>query len=337
MIAAVVLTVAQASRACADCALSKQKVVLCTPHADEERAAFGAMRKPLVSKSDDERIAALETLARLTTAHPNAPSPAVARRIAEALEDRSQAVRSRVVELLGPPQHALVCLEALLDAMKRAEKDLQQLVDDEQEMQAKRYDARGDAAEELAADLRAHAVRQESLLAWRRALVTQLALFADERVVTLLCEVSAQPVLALAASSRERDVLERWQAYMSAVEALPAAMDVNAALVRLGSRPAIQRVIENLVALKREIGELSDLPSVGPYGPIGMKNRMEAMHRELTAARDRTSKEIGASLAAKSVGAPLPEHAWLEPLLAWLLENAEYFPAELPGVRSPAW
>src|SRR5262245_35693590 len=115
--------------ACVDCGLlADGRAHLCAVHAEEERKAFDGTRKALASNLESERMSALEILAHLTTAHVNAPSDRVARRIADALKDEFPAVRESAVGLLGRPQHALICMESLLEAIAASEKEMDRLV-----------------------------------------------------------------------------------------------------------------------------------------------------------------------------------------------------------------
>lgn len=331
MLVTLFLAATLSQHACADCGLVDRKVRLCATHAEEERVAFNGARKQLASKLAAERIAALESLGRLTRTHVNAPSEKVARGIADALEDESSAVRECAANLLGPPQHALVSMEALLDALSAAEKELRHLLKEKKELQVKSWGSglRGTEKTELETDLRRNERARESCLAWRRIVLARLGLFPDERVVAALCDI-VRPVVAAPAEAREiDDITDKVVALREADERLPAAMDVNGTLVRLGNRAAIRTVIVNLTVLQAEVAEFE--------GWSSFRNIAEPLLRRLTEARTRSKEEIGVALSEKNPGRPLPDPFVVPLLLDWLQQNIELFPEHLPGVLSPAW
>jgi hypothetical protein len=322
--------------------VAREKVRLCAPHLEEERVAFQRLRKPLVAETGAERSAALEALARLTTAHPNAPSEAVARRLAQALEDQDPAVRGRAADLLGPPQNALVALEALLEALSGTEREHLRLDKELRELIVKRRSGRGLSpvgVQELERREGEVAAALEAALAWRKRIVESLGLFPDERVVTSLHDLS-QPRLAAFPRARERnarkDVLDAWEAQAEARERLPAAMDVNAPLVRLGSRAALAIVLENLTVLRDELELLSREDRSSSDGPPGLRPMLEAQLSRLHDARIRTLAEIRAVLAARST-TPVPERLQLETYLEELRASVASAADALAGVRSPCW
>ena len=340
MIATLLAAGTLAIQTCASCTLAKDHARLCAPHAEEERAAFARARKALVSKLETERVAALEALSRLTGAHVNAPSEKVARRIADALADESDAVRERAANLLGPPQHALVCLDSLLEALSAAERQMERLRKDEKSLRKKSTGPRPSEKErkQLDADLASNERAQESLLAWRRTVLARLGLFRDERVVSVLRDL-ARPVIDAPAKAREtEDALEAFLELEEAREKLPSAMDLNAPLVRLGNREAVQTVIENLTALQAEVADLErSRSSLSGTTVVGLKNMTEARLRQLRESAERTTQEIASALSERASSAPPPERFQPSTLLEWLEKNVESFPERLPGIDSPAW
>jgi hypothetical protein len=325
------LAAALSQGVCADCGLVKDRVRLCAPHAEAERMAFNGTRKQLASEREEERIAALESLSRLTRTHVNAPSEKVARRIADALRDEFPAVRECAVGLLGPPQHALVSMEALLGALSAAEKELPRLTREKKELQGKLWSSgvRGKEKTELELDLRRSEHARESLLAWRRIVLARLGHFPDERVVTALREI-ARPLVSAPARAREiEDITDKVVALRDADERLPEAMDVNGTLVRLGNREAVRTVIVNLTVLQAEIAEFEQWDS--------FPHIAKPLLRGLEEARIRSKGEIAAALSEKAMQSTLPDPSMVLTFLEWLQQNLELFPEHLPGVSSPAW
>jgi len=316
---------------CGDCSLLRDgRVSLCSVHLDAERQALTETRKPLASGLASERIAALESLGHLADSHVNAPSDRIARRIAAALEDESLAVRTRAVQLLGRPQHALVCMESLLDALAASEKELRSVLPKEKALQEKIWSGHGTQKQrdKLALDLATSQRTHESLVAWRRVLLTQLGQFPDENVVTALCSL-ARPVMATPAEAREiDDAFEKMVAYRAAVQRLPDVMDVNGPLVRIGSSATIGTVIDNLSVLQAEIEELAQWSS--------FREVSKPLLQGLRDARDRSLEDIGSALRERGAR-DVPERLGLDSLLDWLRIHRESFPEGLAGVDSPAW
>lgn len=91
---------------CGDCASTQRRTVLCARHAGIEGATLREQKRNLRSKESSLRVAALERVAELTHTHANAASPAVARFLAEGLDDPSLAVRRVAVKLLAEGQNA---------------------------------------------------------------------------------------------------------------------------------------------------------------------------------------------------------------------------------------
>jgi hypothetical protein len=339
VLATLFLVATLSCQTCTGCGLVNDKARLCAIHAEEERVALNDTRKQLASKVAAERIAALKTLGGLTRRHANAPSEKVARCIADALGDESSEVRELAVSLLGPPQHALVSMEALLDALSAVEKKLDHLLKEKRELQEKR--STPSLREKDEAKLEAEAMRnesaRESCLAWRRILLGQLGLFPDDRVVAAVCAISAPTVAGPAKALKIEGTVECWLALHEARKKLPAAMDVNAPLVRLRNREAVRAVITNLTVLQAEIADLehsrSSLSDVLP----SVREMENAMLRALDEARSRTKEEMAAALAESPPGVPLPDPFVVPMLLDWLQQNLELFPEHLPGVVSPAW
>lgn len=336
---ATLVWIGMCAQSCAECTVVQEKVRLCAPHVEEERVTFQRLRKPLAAKTSAERIAALEEIAHLTTSHPNAPSEAVARRLAQALEDEDPAVRTRAVDLLGQAQNALVALEALLETLSATEREHLRLDKELREVVAKRRSGRGPSGEELERREGEISATLDGVLAWRKRILEALGFFPDERVVTALRELS-QPRLAAFPKARERnarkDILEVWQAQSEARERLPAAMDVNAPLVRLGSHTALAVVLENLTVLRDELDLLRQDDGKSSDGPPGLRPILEAQLSRMHDARIRTLAEIRAVLATRAT-TPVPERLQLETYLEELSASLDSAPGTLPGVRSPCW
>jgi hypothetical protein len=86
MLVSLLLTAPLVLQTCADCALVRERVLPCTRHLEEERAAFSDAQKQLDSKLAAERIA-------------------------DSLADESREVRDHAASLLGPPQHAILSMQ----------------------------------------------------------------------------------------------------------------------------------------------------------------------------------------------------------------------------------
>jgi len=337
VLASLLLCAPLACQTCAECTLEKLEVRLCAQHLEEERAALVATRKQLASELGTERIAALDTLSRLTRTHVNAPSERVAQRIAASLVDESGEVREHAADLLGPPQHAILSMEALLEALSKAEKELRRLQAEEQDLRRKwAYGPtlREKQKEAVQTDLARNATAQGSLLEWRLTVVSRLSLFPDDRVVTTLVGI-ASPLVDAPGKARklEEDAVEKWGALKQADERLPAAMDLNGALVQLGNRAALRTVVANLHVLQAEIADLE-----GWHTTLdGLRDMVKSLLRGLVDARDRSKHEIEDALVEKHLEVPLPKDRSVPWLLDWMEHNVEAFPEHLPGVVSPAW
>jgi hypothetical protein len=108
-------------------------------------------------------------------------------------------------------------------------------------------------------------------------------------------------------------------------------MDVNPPLVQLGSRAALETVIENLTVLQAQIAELEE--SRSPSSVPGLVEMIEVLYSTLRDARDRNLRDISAILTKDPLAAPFD----LEGLLQRLQHDIESAPEALPGVISPAW
>lgn len=106
---------------CAQCRVEPRRTVLCGPHLEEELATLREERSVMArSKNSDERVGALNRIAHLTAAHTNAPSPSVARFLADGLYDDALAVRKRSLELLLDGQHRDETIKGVVDGWKAA-------------------------------------------------------------------------------------------------------------------------------------------------------------------------------------------------------------------------
>jgi len=330
LLATLCLAALSLQQPCADCGLVDKKVRLCASHAEEERLAFSNLRSPLASSLDSKRIAALEALGLLTMSHVNAPSEALARLIAKALADESPAVRECAAGLLGPPQHAVVCMEALLEALGAAERELRGLLREQKELRERQV---GDLTptekkkQEIEERLSRNQTALKSLLSWRRIVISRLGLFPDDRVVAALCDIARPLVSAPAKARKIDDILDKVTALRQADEKLPHAMDVNPALARLGSREALSTVIANLDVLQAEIAEFEQWDS--------FPNIAKPLLQALTDARTRSLTGIGAALSESP--SPPPNPLAIPTLLARMGESLAHAPKHLPGVVSPAW
>lgn len=106
---------------CAQCRVDPRRTVLCSAHLEEELATLREERSIMArSKDTTERVAALQRVANLTSAHTNAPSPNVARFLADGLYDDALPVRKRALQLLIDGQHRDETIKGVIDGWKAA-------------------------------------------------------------------------------------------------------------------------------------------------------------------------------------------------------------------------
>lgn len=106
---------------CAQCRVDPRRTVLCAAHLEEELATLREERSIMArSKDSTERIGALQRVAHLTATHTNAPSPNVARFLADGLYDDALPVRKRALELLLDGQHRDETIKGVVDGWKAA-------------------------------------------------------------------------------------------------------------------------------------------------------------------------------------------------------------------------
>lgn len=107
--------------ACTQCRVDARRTSLCAAHLDEETSTLREERSVMARSSvASERTSALERVARLTSAHTNAPSPNVARFLADGLHDSSLDVRRRALALLVDGQHREETVRGLIDGWRAA-------------------------------------------------------------------------------------------------------------------------------------------------------------------------------------------------------------------------
>jgi DNA repair exonuclease SbcCD ATPase subunit len=313
MISALLLTLVVSGDTCGSCACVGRDVSLCSAHGEAERSTMALVKKQLESADESERIAALEALAALTTAHENAPSERVVNRIATALADPSFAVRTRAAELLGRPQHALAGLTVLEKTLAAAEKEMKSATK-ECEKRSKQL-AKGDLALEkrraILDELQACRAQVDTIAAWMAKLTAQLATFPDDRSVDAIC------------AHTSRDV--------------PSA---NLALARLGSRRAVEAVIDGvrcndqaLAQARASVDSRRSLLSSAPEILQGFEQELKQIEDGIAAS----NRDIVSALAEHGVRPPAPPHDSYDDWVRWFEANEERFPQHLPGITSPAW
>ncbi len=112
-----------AGEECSQCRAEPRRTVLCSTHLGEELVALREERSIMArSKERDERIGALERVAQLTDTHSNAPSPNVARFLADGLHDDALGVRRRALSLLIDGQHREETVRGVIDGWKAAQR-----------------------------------------------------------------------------------------------------------------------------------------------------------------------------------------------------------------------
>ncbi len=299
---------------CSTCATTGRDVRLCAAHAAEERAVLGREGLRLGSKDLATQIAALDALAALTEAHANAPSAQVAERIASALDDTSFELQTHAASLLGPPQHAVISLEALVEALAHAKKEQLPLNVEYDALNGKLAGKLQDKRRaELRAALKSCDDRRVALGRWRHFLVARLALFKDDRSVDAILAHTFRNLL-----SGDGDTL-----------------------LLLGNRNAVRALIESFSACDRDLmnadKQLAEQKSARKdqsrtLGDALAEVAVENMHKASTAAR----QALITSFAARGLTAPAADAdsaTWKK----WIEQNLESFPDHLPGITSPAW
>jgi len=304
MLAALLLVLIARPDTCSACLVRDREVVLCPPHAEEDREIVAREVKRLRSREPAEQLAALEAVAALTQAHANAPSPRVARVLAGGLEVAAPEVRKRAAELLGPPQHAPEAMRALLGALGEVDREVA-AADEELQRHRKVPEPTSPKTsqeywKELDRSLEAKTLAMKvqdvlhAALQWRDVLLERLGSFADDRVVAALAR--SQAIATTDAGLRS--------------------------LLALGNRAALE-------ALLAALARWQDTPA----------EASSEVAQQARARRGRLLQQGLADLAAKHGLLPCPEEsarphaAWL----AWWKLHADAIPAALPGVRAPAW
>lgn len=300
-------------QSCPFCATEGRVVRLCEPHSTEERSALARERKRLDSKDPAARIAALEALAALTESHRNAPSERVAVRIASALGDEDFAVRSRAARLLGRPQHALTCLDALVEALGRTVQEHDSANAEYEKLGSK---LRGKLSDKRRADLVADRKTcdelRRALGRWRLELVERLANFLDDRAVDAI----------LAHTHRN----------------LLTGGDV--ALLRLGNQKAVRALAEsfegcdrNLEIVAREAADWqARAPGLMTAGlALALKVQEDLKALSVSVRQDLVTLLVERGLKPPDVGAS--SAVWR----TWIDQNIQAFPEHLPGLSAPAW
>ena len=108
---------------CSNCKSDPRRPLLCAAHLEDETAVLKEQRAIYKQALDpEERIAALEHVAALTSEHINAPSVNVARFLAEGLRDESLDVRRRALALIIDGQHHEEAVRAVIDAWKESQR-----------------------------------------------------------------------------------------------------------------------------------------------------------------------------------------------------------------------
>lgn len=181
MIAALVLAVLLTLDVCDACRVEAGVVHLCAPHASSEKKALTACGKGLRAKGEPQRVAALEALAAETEKHVNAPTTKVVELLARGTTDESFVVRTRAVELLGPPQHGPAALEALLVTLRELDQEMKRWLKEREKL-----DLELGSESQMKAQMERFLSSNEShavLRAWGDAIVAQLARFPDDAAV----------------------------------------------------------------------------------------------------------------------------------------------------------
>ena len=226
MLHSLLLSWAATFAACGDCPGCKPDD-LCAEHQEGDAKALDAARGKIRSKDVAERLAAVEAAAALTVAHANSPSRAVAETLAIALADKDWGVRGKALEKLLDGQHADATVKALVEAL------------DDLRAQFAKVGRNNDRS------AGAGSIMSREGLAYTAALIEGLGGLADDRCVNALVDILKQ--LGPDAPNEFAQPLAR-------------------ALIQLGSRTAVDSVIDRLVAAE---GSRSKARSGGGAGGGG--------------------------------------------------------------------
>ncbi len=111
---------------CAFCFPSDKAPAICARHAEIEKQSLPQFERVLRFKKETQaRVDALHEIARLTDAHANAPSIAVAEALAARLGDADPAVSAEAARLLGEGQHLATARKRLGDVLAEADQTIQ--------------------------------------------------------------------------------------------------------------------------------------------------------------------------------------------------------------------
>lgn len=223
---------------CAECRVDPRRTTLCQSHLEEELTTLREQRSVMArSKERDERLAALDRVAALTQSHTNAPSPNVARFLADGLHDDSIAVRRRALALLLDGQHHDETIKGVLDgwrATQRAWKD----------MDASLGATLGDGSKGTSTMTRQEL---EELPNYLVASIAALGAVQDERAYREILNVFKWPV-----------------------EHTPGRFFVAAAraTLSLDSRKGVEALLEFVLALETDLLDDKLAPRFGPSGGL---------------------------------------------------------------------
>ena len=115
---------------CADCSYTPKRTELCSSHDAEERKVLAAAKREYDQGGPAARQRILGEVAELTGDHANAPSLAVAKFLANGLEDKEIEVRSESAKRLLLGQHPDTTAKSLVEAWRGADKKYRKYLSD---------------------------------------------------------------------------------------------------------------------------------------------------------------------------------------------------------------
>ena len=295
---------------CSACTVAGRGAQLCAAHAAEEAAVLAEQGRKLETGDESERCAALDAVAELTQAHTNAPSERVVQRLAAALDDASLVVRTAATRLLGRPQNGPATLDALVDALRSSSPEALRLAKREKSLRARlEGEHYVENKKRILIELDEIDERTAALSAWRLVVVEQLSRMPDDRAVAALGAVPWD---------------DKW-------------IDFGAAWLRLGSRPALDDLVDSLRAWDAEVQEfearITRLKAREPLDAALIERDLDERRQRASETRLRLISLLSErGLVAPEVKKPL-HPAWSR----WVQENAASFPPHLPGVAEAAW
>jgi len=282
-----ILTLAlPAGDACTQCRVDSRRTTLCATHLEEETSTLREERSVMARSAEaSERVSALERVARLTGAHTNAPSPNVARFLADGLHDASLDVRRRALALLVDGQQRDETVRGLIDGWRAALKLW------------KDVDAR-------LAQLAAESAKQSASLDLQQ--VSDATIYLESLLD------------ALGAVHDERAYRELLNVFKWPLERTPGRFYVAAARAALEveSRKGVECVLEFALTLENELAERRVAPRFSAKDGLAA-SLARPLDNATTAHVEATLEALALFAERRKLGAPAPKVGSASQWRAW--------------------